>query len=219
MRIRIWNLNDIILNILLQVLLGTHVSVLLHLRGANRSTWWAHSHCVQALVADTSNEAIGSLLTHGYATNSGMNTVLASAGSTSLRLPLRILLHHKIVIHMVKDLGFLTVLGPDFVINRDWRNSIVGIVGVHFEYVVGVVLIVVINIDHRAWRNGALRGVLTSLGCRERLTWNDSTRSVNNTTCHGSLGLSSWITDELDRVISPSFLILVLIHKYWLLNI
>ena len=36
--LRIRNLNDIILNILLQVLFRTHVPILLHLRGANRST-------------------------------------------------------------------------------------------------------------------------------------------------------------------------------------
>ena len=219
LRIRIYNLKDIVLNILLQVLFRTHVPILLHLRGANRSTWRAYSHCIQALATDTSNKAIGSLLTHGYAPNSRMNTILASAGATSLWLTLSILLHNKVVIHMVKYLSFLTILGPDFVINRDWWNSIIWIFSVHFENIVGVVLIVAIDINHSTWRNGALRGVLTSFCCRERLTWNDSTRSVDDATCYGSLGLSSCITNELDRLISPSFLILVLIHNIWLLNI
>ena len=132
LRIRIWNLNDIILNILLQVLFWTHVTILLHLRGANRSTWWADSHRIQTLATDTSNEAIGSLLTHGYTTNSRMNTVRAT---TPLRLILSILLHHKIVVHMIKYLSLLAILGSDFVIDRHRRNSIIGI-SIHFEYIV-----------------------------------------------------------------------------------
>ena len=74
-----------------------------------------------------------------------MNTVRAT---TPLRLILSILLHHKIVVHMIKYLSLLAILGSDFVIDRHRRNSIIGIVSIHFEYIVRVVLIVVINIDH-----------------------------------------------------------------------
>ena len=148
LRIRIWNLNDIILNILLQVLFRTHITILLHLRRANGSTRRAYRHSIQTLAANASDEAVGSFLTHSYATNSRMNPVLASARPTSLRLPWSstIWLHHKVVIHMVEYLGLLTILGADFVVNRDWGNSIIRTLGVHFEYIIGVVLIVVIDI-------------------------------------------------------------------------